>query len=132
VYLSPDAYLTVIKYSRYKSQKGDFLIEIGNIEKISMNGNLIARCKAQVMLNQHVYDERGKKLGRVTKIIGPVASPYALIRPEKNLSLMSSQNLIGKSIYAGEEHGRKKEESGRGRRDKKVPILRKHAHREGL
>ncbi|MEM3445249.1 MAG: Gar1/Naf1 family protein [Thermoplasmata archaeon] len=86
------------------------LIKIGRVETITASGALIVSCTT-LPKTQTVYDERGRRLGKVTKVLGPVSSPYIKVLPEKgNLAI---QTLIGKFVYAGEKDGGQKEKGRR-------------------
>ncbi|MGB9635912.1 MAG: H/ACA ribonucleoprotein complex subunit GAR1 [Thermoplasmata archaeon] len=104
-----------------------FLIKLGTIELISTSGNIIAICEKTPEINIEVFDARGRKIGRITKVFGPVANPYVKILPDKSLRTLESFTWAGKPIYTGEKHGGKKEKSRR-RGDKEMPLLREHTH----
>ncbi|MEM3412573.1 MAG: Gar1/Naf1 family protein [Thermoplasmata archaeon] len=96
------------------------------METITANGALIISCST-VPQAHTVFDERGRKLGRITKIFGPVSNPYVKVYPEKGAQTLANQTLIGKFVYVGDEHGGQKEKNRR-RGNKEVPVLRKHPH----
>jgi RNA-binding protein len=71
------------------------LQEIGEIIHLAGSGRVIIRLKQQLDEGYFVCDETGRKIAKVTELIGPVASPYA--------SAISMTNNIkkytGKKVY---------------------------------
>ena len=53
--------------------------EIGVILHKAKSGRLIVRLTKTVQTGSTLLDERGKKLGTVVELIGPVKSPYASV-----------------------------------------------------
>lgn len=53
---------------------------IGEVLHRSKTGKLIVRLQAEAIIGQPVLDKRGKRVGQVFDIFGPVAAPYASIR----------------------------------------------------
>jgi rRNA processing protein Gar1 len=62
-----------------RSRTETFLKEIGVILHKAKSGRLIVRLSKKVQPGSFVLDERGKKLGTVVELIGPVRSPYASV-----------------------------------------------------
>ena len=55
------------------------LKEVGVILHKAKSGRLIVRLSRKVPSGSTVLDDRGKKLGTVVELIGPVKSPYASV-----------------------------------------------------
>jgi RNA-binding protein len=55
------------------------LHQVGVILHQAKSGRLIVRLSREVKPGSFVLDERGKKLGRVVELVGPVKSPYASV-----------------------------------------------------
>lgn len=55
------------------------LKEVGVILHKAKSGRLIVRLSRKVPPGSTVFDDRGKKLGTVVELIGPVKSPYASV-----------------------------------------------------
>lgn len=57
------------------------LQEAGAILHQAKSGRLIVKVSKGVGVGSVLLDERGRKLGRVVELIGPVSSPYASVAP---------------------------------------------------
>jgi RNA-binding protein len=57
------------------------LQKIGVLLHQAKSGRLIVRLSAEVKPGVVLLDERGRKLGKVIEIIGPVKAPYASVAP---------------------------------------------------
>lgn len=53
---------------------------LGEVLHRSKTGKLIVRLHAEARIGQPVLDRRGKRVGSVFDIFGPVTAPYASIR----------------------------------------------------
>ena len=56
-----------------------FLFQVGILLHQAKSGRLIVRLSREVRPGAFVFDEGGKKLGKIVELIGPVSSPYALV-----------------------------------------------------
>ncbi|MBI3858842.1 MAG: hypothetical protein HY296_01170 [Thaumarchaeota archaeon] len=54
-------------------------MQVGVLLHQAKSGRLIVRLSKEVKPGSFVLDDRGKKLGRVVELIGPVRSPYASV-----------------------------------------------------
>jgi RNA-binding protein len=55
------------------------LLQIGILMHQARSGRLIVQLSQALQQGTEVVDERGRKLGRVVELIGPVKTPYASI-----------------------------------------------------
>jgi RNA-binding protein len=55
------------------------LFQIGVVLHQAKSGRLIVRLSGEVKPGAAVVDEKGKKLGKVVELIGPVKAPYASV-----------------------------------------------------
>jgi RNA-binding protein len=53
------------------------LLQVGVILHQAKSGRLIIRLSREVRPGATILDEKGKKLGKVVELIGPVRAPYA-------------------------------------------------------
>ncbi len=62
----------------------------------STSGKLIAKVLGSrpPRIGVRVYDSRGKLIGRVVDVIGPVRSPYIVIRPSNDVELRQYEELF--------------------------------------
>jgi RNA-binding protein len=73
----------------------------GNITHIDNKGNLIARTKKTPREGAKVIDRRKTVIGTVVSIIGPVDSPYLVIRPMRDIE-KRMVSLINEAIVINE------------------------------
>ncbi len=95
---------------------------LGKVLHLTPRG-LVLRVEQLPKLGQATYDGDGVRVGGVLDLFGPVAAPYAVIRPDRELNLAKLNELIGRDIYMGERYGKKV------RKAKKVPrVPKRKAH----
>jgi RNA-binding protein len=71
------------------------LQEVGEIIHLASSGRVIIRLKKQLDEGNLVCDDTGRKIAKVTELIGPVASPYA-----SAISLTNNiKKYTGKKVY---------------------------------
>lgn len=69
--------------------------EIGEIMHLASSGRVIIRLRRQLDEGDFVCDESGRKIAKVTELIGPVSSPYA-----SAISLTNNiKKYIGSKVY---------------------------------
>lgn len=56
-----------------------FLFQVGTLLRQAKSGRLIVRLSQEVRPGAYIFDDGGRKLGRVVELIGPVKSPYASV-----------------------------------------------------
>jgi RNA-binding protein len=57
------------------------LLQVGVLLHQARSGRLIIRLSKELKPGVFIVDEKGRKLGRVVEIIGPVRAPYASVAP---------------------------------------------------
>ncbi|MGH9976365.1 MAG: H/ACA ribonucleoprotein complex subunit GAR1, partial [Nitrososphaeraceae archaeon] len=57
------------------------IIEVGEVIHIAKSGRLILKVGIGIVMKsgENLFDNTGKKVGRVTELIGPVNAPYASV-----------------------------------------------------
>ena len=60
--------------------------------------NLILKTEKNVRIGEPVFDKKGKKVGIVFDIFGPVASPFLAIKT----TVTSPEGIVGEPLYLGE------------------------------
>ena len=57
------------------------IIEAGEVIHVAKSGRLILKIGTGIVLKsgENLFDNAGKKVGRVTELIGPVDAPYASV-----------------------------------------------------
>ncbi|MGN6348955.1 MAG: H/ACA ribonucleoprotein complex subunit GAR1 [Candidatus Nitrosocosmicus sp.] len=74
---------------------------LGKILHFSKSGRLIVkidRYNSSMKIGKNVTDEEGKRLGKITELLGPVISPYASIIP----FVQKRNRLVGAKVYLDE------------------------------
>jgi RNA-binding protein len=76
---------------------------VGKISHISSSsGNLILRAERQVKIGEAIADSRGKQIGQVFDVFGPVEAPFIAVKTR----LKDAEKLIGKDLYLGKKKRR--------------------------
>lgn len=47
-----------------------------------LNHEMLVRMPSMVKMYEKVYDSSGRKIGKVVRILGPVANPYGVVKTE--------------------------------------------------
>ena len=55
------------------------MLQVGAILHQAKSGRLIVKLTQEVRPGSFLVDEKGRRLGRVSELIGPVRSPYASV-----------------------------------------------------
>ncbi|UCE37058.1 MAG: H/ACA RNA-protein complex protein Gar1 [Thermoplasmata archaeon] len=74
--------------------------ELGLIKGLGYDGNLLVLGKLTPKLNSKVVDNSKKIVGTVTRVFGPVDSPYISIKVPKNQK--PTLDIVGKVVYLRE------------------------------
>ncbi len=81
---------------------------LGVVQDISHDGKLIVKARFAPKMRELVRDNLKAEVGRVTKVFGPVRSPYVAIEPKKEQKTLA---VLGKEVYVQQER-----ENGKGKR----------------
>jgi RNA-binding protein len=76
-------------------ERGTCLQRLGKVLNVTPSQNLIIKTDNPPKLGTAVLDENLKVVGKVFDIIGPVSSPYAVIRP----TIRDPEKLGKKQLY---------------------------------
>jgi rRNA processing protein Gar1 len=72
---------------------------IGTVMHISRSsGNLILESSRNAKIGETVTDSKGKRVGVVFDVFGPVGSPYASVRTR----IKNPEHLIGAELFSGQ------------------------------
>ena len=69
---------------------------LGEVETITNDGKLVVRSQTTPDINVLVCDGKGRKVGTVKRIFGPVDEPYVTVVP---VSKENVNGLLNKRIY---------------------------------
>jgi len=73
---------------------------VGTLSHISSSsGNLILRAERQVKIGEPIADSRGKQIGHVFDVFGPVEAPFISVKTR----LKDPEKLVGKDLYLGKK-----------------------------
>ena len=68
---------------------------LGRVLSVTPSQNIVVKTEKAPKLGAAVVDENLKVVGRVFDIIGPVSSPYAVIKP----AVKEPERLVNKQLY---------------------------------
>jgi|TARA_B100001971_G_scaffold135769_1_gene125402 rRNA processing protein Gar1 len=72
--------------------------QVGTVSHISRSsGNLILESSRNAKIGETVFDYKGKRVGVVFDVFGPVNKPYASVRTR----IKKPEHLIGAELYSG-------------------------------
>jgi RNA-binding protein len=74
--------------------------EIGEIMHLAKSGRLIVKLSAagaDIRPGELLVDAAGKRVGKVSELIGPVSAPYASVIPMTD----RTARLVGAKVFAG-------------------------------
>ncbi len=69
--------------------------KLGRVSNVTPSQNLVVKTENPPKLGSEVVDENLNVIGKVFDIIGPVSSPYAVIKP----TIREPAKLVNKPVY---------------------------------
>lgn len=69
--------------------------KLGRVSNVTPSQNLVVKTENPPKLGSEVVDENFNVIGKVFDIIGPVSSPYAVIKP----TIREPAKLVNKPVY---------------------------------
>jgi rRNA processing protein Gar1 len=81
---------------------------LGVVQDISHDGKLIVKARFAPNVREIVRENLKGEVGRVSKVFGPVRSPYVAIEPRKEMKTLA---VLGKEVYVQQER-----DNGKGKR----------------
>ena len=85
---------------------------VGEILHLASSGRVIIRLSTTVRDGQLLVDDAGRKIAKVSEMIGPIDAPYASATPLTN----NIEKYVGKKIFMGEETPAQRPKRFRGRK----------------
>ncbi len=76
-------------------REGNVLQRLGKVLNVTPSQNVVVKLDKPSKLGAAVVDENLRVVGRIFDIIGPVSSPYAVIKP----SVKDPEKLTNKQLY---------------------------------
>ncbi|MBI4416836.1 MAG: H/ACA RNA-protein complex protein Gar1 [Euryarchaeota archaeon] len=84
--------------------------KLGVVENIAYDGSVLVRAAFAPAPGARVVDKRERPVGKVVRVFGPVAEPFASVRAEGKASL----SLLGSDVYVREgNHAEQADRRGR-------------------
>ena len=71
------------------------LQKLGRVRALTPSKNIIVKTEKAPKIGAEVVDENLKVIGRVFDIIGPVSSPYAVVKP----TISEPVKIVNKPVY---------------------------------
>lgn len=68
---------------------------LGRVSNLTPSQNIVVKTEKTPKIGVPVVDENLKTVGKIFDIIGPVSSPYAVVRP----TVKEPEKLVGKQLY---------------------------------
>lgn len=68
---------------------------LGRVVNVTSSQNLVVKAEKAPKIGSSVVDESLKTIGRVFDVIGPVTSPYAVVKP----TVREPEKLASKQLY---------------------------------
>ena len=69
---------------------------LGYVETVSGEGRFVVKADSVPEINETVFDAKGKRMGTVKRIFGPVEGPYVTVNAEDGMDLT---DITGMKIY---------------------------------
>lgn len=85
---------------------------VGEVLHLASSGRVIIRLSTTVRDGQLLVDNAGRKIAKVSEMIGPIDAPYASATPLTN----NIEKYVGKKIFMGEETPAERPKRFRGRK----------------
>jgi RNA-binding protein len=76
-------------------ERGMGLQRLGKVLSVTPSRNLVVKTEKAPKIGSAVVDENLKVIGKVFDVIGPVSSPYSVIRP----TIKEPERLSNKQLY---------------------------------
>lgn len=73
--------------------------KLGTVKNVIHDGTILLQASEIFRPGTPVFDSRGKEIGRVNRVFGPVNGPYISVEPGGQ---MDALGLLGSSLYAGD------------------------------
>lgn len=77
------------------------MIAIGKVVKVTRDGKLVVKAEALPKLGAKVYDSSANVLGYVYDVIGPVSSPYVVVKVSSP-AIQRPSYFVNRLLYASE------------------------------
>lgn len=88
------------------------MLLVGKVVRVTRDGKLVVKAKALPELGAEVYDAGASLVGVVYDVIGPVSSPYVIVKVTSP-RIKRPDYLINRLLYAVEVARRRRRRGGR-------------------
>ncbi len=76
-------------------ERGMLLQRLGKVLSVTPSQSIVVKLDKAPKMGAAVIDENLKVVGRIFDVIGPVSSPYAVVKP----SVKDPERLVNKQLY---------------------------------
>ena len=84
-------------------ERGILLQRLGKVLSVTPSQGIVVKVEKPPKLGAAVIDENLKVVGRIFDIIGPVSSPYAVVKP----SVKDPEKLANRQLYVSPSERRR-------------------------
>jgi RNA-binding protein len=84
-------------------ERGILLQRLGKVLNVTPSQGIVVKVEKPPKLGAAVIDENLKVVGRIFDIIGPVSSPYAVVKP----SVKDPEKLANRQLYVSPSERRR-------------------------
>ena len=84
-------------------ERGNVLQRLGRVLNVTPSQSIVVKIDKPPKMGAAVIDENLKVVGRIFDIIGPVSSPYAVIKP----SVKDPEKLVNRQLYVSPSERRR-------------------------
>jgi RNA-binding protein len=95
--------LALLKHNAFQGETRR-LQRLGLVIHISPSLNVVVKVEKTPKIGETVVDENLKPVGKVFDILGPVSSPYALIKP----AVHELEKLVNRRLYVSPQRGERR------------------------
>jgi rRNA processing protein Gar1 len=74
---------------------------LGKIKSLGYNGKLIIRGEFSPRVSQKVLDNSMAVIGTISRVFGPVGSPFITVKPQKDRPI--TLDMVGRAVYVDEK-----------------------------
>ena len=85
----------VLRCRSYFSKRGMCLQRLGKVLNVTPSQNVVVKTDKTPKIGSAVVNENFKVVGKIFDVIGPVPSPYVIVKP----AVKKPEKLTGKQLY---------------------------------
>lgn len=75
----------------------EYVGEIGEVMHLARSGRIMVKLTAEARPGEILIDAAGRRVGKISELIGPVKAPYASVIPMTD----RTARLVGAKVFSG-------------------------------